>query len=172
MSMAANPNTGGGYVANVLANDCRINGIVTLFQGPDATANNIAGANYLNQMQAVFLEFTGCGPADAGVGPVTFADLVPVEASSHVFTTADLAVLTDIFTNSIIEGATYEWFATYANTGSPPRPEALTVDEIDSIKAHVQALTPMPNVLNSSHLTYSTCAADAGADSSADAAHD
>jgi hypothetical protein len=176
MSMAINQNTGGGYVANVLQNDCRINGIVTLFQGPDAAANNLAFSNFSNQIQAVFLEFTGCGPADAGVGPVTFADLVPPSASSHVFTTADLAVIADIFTNSMIEGATYEWFLSYTINTTPPLPEPLTSDQIDAIKAHVAALAPMANVLNSSHLTYSTCGADAGtdagADSSSDAAHD
>jgi hypothetical protein len=169
------PQGGTGYVPNLIQNDCRTNGIVSLFKEPDGAGNDTALAAFSNQIAAVVLQFMGCGQADAGAA--TFADLVPPAANGHVFTTADLAALTDIFTDSIIQGASYEWFVSYANNGTPPLPEPLTSDQVDAIKAHVAALAPMPGVLNSTRLTFSTCTtgdggADASADSSTDAGHD
>ncbi len=166
-----------------LTNDCRINNIETIFtagSGPNSVTA------YLQQLDTFLIQFMGCGLPDAGA--LSFASVIPAPAvsSGHVFTQADIAVIIELFVNSIDEQAAIAWYnttvvypnyvGTSVNAGFVPPAEPLTADQLDSIRAHIQALAAAyPGVNpNPTKLTFSSCGesdggTDGGRDGGADA---
>jgi hypothetical protein len=97
------------------------------------------------------LQLFGCATANVMTGPLHF-DLIPPVFASLKFTTADLAALIDEYMAAIAQG--------FADFGIP---EGLTPAQLAEVQAQIEfAASKVPGVVNSTSLTYSTCAADAG----------
>ena len=104
-----------------------------------------------SQVNAFVAQLFGCPLANVTTGPLGYP-LIPGVLASEPFTTADLAALSQEFVASINQAL--------SDNGSPQ----LTAAETTAINAQLAwAASQVPGVKNSSKLTYSTCAADAGA---------
>jgi hypothetical protein len=154
-------------LAEALTSDCEMSGL-------EATLNADAGygaAEYIDQVANFTLQFLGCGAPEAGA--LSFTGLMPTTAlgPAFVWTRADLDRLTAMYSNAIVEAASYGWAATYFNNGSPPSTVPLTDDQVSAITAQLAALEAQAIAAptftydsNATKFTFSTCGVDAGSD--------
>ena len=114
--------------------------------------NDLNAAQTLAQLSNFILYFFGCPFVGSQIGPLVDG-LVPafLLAQGFHFTTADLEALSEDFIASINQ--------TLSDNGSP----ALTSAQLSAIQAQLDYLEAnVPGQVNSSTLSFSTCAADAG----------
>ena len=107
------------------------------------------GTDYSNELIAWTLHFFGCAENDAGA--LNFSGPIPPALSNHVFTTADLKVLADLYTSSVVTAI--------SNVGGTP----LSSDQINQINAQLAGLAAAtPGVLTSDTYTFGNCISDGG----------
>jgi hypothetical protein len=148
-----------------LTSDCEMYGL-------QSTLNADAGygvGEYLDQVAAFTLQFLGCGFPEAGA--LSFTGLMPATALNQVWTQADLDRLAAMYSNAVVEAASYGWAATYFNNGAPPSDVPLTDDQVSAINAQLAALEAQAIAGhafvyddNTTKFNFSTCTVDAGSD--------
>ena len=129
--------------ASVVTSDCRFGQ-----WGPPLLSDTDV-VNYLNDLTAFTLQFMGCAE-EGTTTPLTFG-LIPSALEGHRFTTADLEVLAETYTEQVNQAL--------ADFGAAP----LSTQQLNEIHAKLLRLAlHVPNVVPSRHFTFSTCAPDAG----------
>jgi hypothetical protein len=151
-------------MAFALTSDCEMYGLVATFN-PDA---GYGAADYINQVANFTLQFLGCGAPEAGA--LSFTGLMPTTALNQVWTQADLDRLAAMYSNAIVEAASFGWAATDFGNGSPPSDVPLTDDQVSAIEAQLAALEAQAIAGkafvydDSTKFNFSTCGVDAGSD--------
>jgi hypothetical protein len=157
-------------LAEALTSDCEMYGLVATFN-PDA---GYGAADYIDQVASFTVQFLGCGSAEAG--SPSFTGLMPTTAlgTAYVWTRADLDRLAAMYSNAIVEAASFGWTITDFNNGAPPSDVPLTDDQVSAINAQLAALEAQAIAAptftydaNSTKFTFSTCSVDAGSDAAA-----
>jgi hypothetical protein len=155
------PDRAGTWAGNIemdflvaLTSDCRLAEMADTRQ-----MTNDQVAAYTNQVLAWTMTFFGC-PLDMNdAGPSKFGLIPEARWGTHIFTTADLQALSDLYLNAGIGGA-------LSDMGLP----ALTADQTTQITAQLTSYAAqVPNTQTAPTFTFDTCPADAGSDA-ADAA--
>jgi hypothetical protein len=101
--------------------------------------------------QLFAVQLLGCPLANVTTGPLNFVQLLPPFLAPNQLTTGDFAALQDEFVQGVNEALT--------DRGQP----ALTTAQTNAINAQISfAASHTPGVKQSSALSFSTCAADAG----------
>jgi hypothetical protein len=137
--------------STVLSADCRL---ADMFN-----AQGFSAEDYGNELSAWTLQFFGCPDSDLSSGPLKFG-LLPSALATHVFTTADLKALSDLYVDALNE-ARANPIASLAE--NPPAP--LTSEQIANIRANLAALAAAtPGIQTSNVYSFGACAADAGTD--------
>jgi hypothetical protein len=126
--------------AGLVSGDCRIS---RLLEGLDGTT----GPEYLIQLATFNLAFYGCPDPTLTTG----FDLIPATQSGHVFTTADMRVMSELYVQSLV--------GTLEDAALPPVASQELVD-IDAQIARQAAA--VPGTVTSSNYTLSSCPDDAG----------
>ncbi len=127
--------------------ECRLVGLTTGF-------TNQQNVDYSAQVTAWTLAFFGCPQPNDG-GALKFG-LIPPSQSNHVFTTAELQVISEDYLQAVKDAV--------ANPSTGFTPPALTQAQIDQINAQLKYLADSYGATQSSVDSFSTCAADAGTD--------
>jgi hypothetical protein len=123
--------------------DCHIS---NMFMDP-----NVDGANYFINFTAWAVAFFGC-PDPNSAYPTRIFGLVPPGLENHVFTTADLQLLSSYWEQAIA--------LTLSDSGLPP----FTTDQNAAIHTELQRLSAMLQPESSNRYTFDACPADGGAD--------
>jgi hypothetical protein len=125
------------FVGNITT-DCRI---MDIFTGADF-------GEYLNQILNFNVAFFGCPDPSYSTAPLAFS-LIPSNQINHIFTTADLRLLSDYYVQGLIDGR--DTHGTF------------TSGELTQIRAQLDGLAAgVAGTQTSSLYTFSTCADDAG----------
>ncbi len=129
--------------AVAVSGDCRFG------QWVPPTFPATASTDYLNALIPFTLQLLGCAFQGTLIGPI-FDGLVPTFFKGHAFTTADLNALSALYVGGVQQAL--------SDAGAPP----LTPAQLSSINAQLAyAQSKVPNTVNSSSFTFSTCG-DAG----------
>lgn len=133
----------------LLGGECNAGGLL-------GSPASMCGPDYGNRVAAWAQQFVGCPfPGDAGA--LSYG-LIPPCQSAHTFTTADLALLNEMFLLALQVAATgTDLTGVAASAAGQP----LTRDELNAVTARLQSLASAQVAVSSSRYTMSTCAADA-----------
>jgi hypothetical protein len=137
------------YGTGNVATDCRISSMFTLMSNSDIS-------QYSNDLLYWTLAFFGC-PAQPSVdaGPFQYG-LIPRSLASHVFTTADLQLLSSFYVQAVQQAITVD----------QALPD-LTATQYAQINAQLAAwAAEVPDTQPSSVYSFDSCATDAGSESS------
>jgi hypothetical protein len=140
--------------ANGLVNDCRINNIAL-------SLSNDQQVDYINLLIGWTVSFMGCPDSpDAGV----VSDFGPAEnGTSHVFTTADLALLSTLYAAGVDVAVAAE-LTSNPDAGAAP---LTTSDEAAIRTLLAQLAARVPGVVSSPVYSYNSCSDDGGAEDAA-----
>ncbi|MGA7122073.1 MAG: hypothetical protein WBY94_18345 [Polyangiaceae bacterium] len=143
------------YGTGNVATDCRISSMFTLMTNSDIS-------QYSNDLLYWTLAFFGC-PAQPSVDSGSFQyGLIPRSLASHVFTTADLQLLSSFYVQAVQQAITVD-------QGLPD----LTATQYAQINAQLAAwAAEVPDTQPSSVYSFGSCATDAGTESSSSDAAD
>lgn len=161
----ANPGPGiAGDFLNLLYADCRVE---AMGDSPVLTADDVN--NYWNQTEYFTLAFFGCPNPTQSAGPFGGFGLIPAPLLGHAFTTADVALLEQMYVESVVQAL--------SDNGSPP----LTATQMTELQAALDTWGASVGATSSSVYSYAdpaTCApdggpvVDAGSAGPSDAGHD
>jgi hypothetical protein len=139
------------YAVGGLTTDCRISAMLAGFSAQD-------GIDYNNQLSTWTLALFGCPePSDGAALPF---GLIPPTQSGHVFSSADLKLLSDLYVQAVNDAI--------ASPTPGTTPPSLTQSQLDQLNAQLAAqAAAVPNRFASSTYTFDSCP-DASSDGGAD----
>ncbi|MGD0676739.1 MAG: hypothetical protein ABSC94_15100 [Polyangiaceae bacterium] len=138
--------------------DCRVFEIFNATENGGVLTDDEQNDWVQNTLPAFILAFFGCPQVGADAGPLAYG-LIPGALSSHVFTTADLTLISSYFSTSVQQAV--------SGAGG-----TLTQDQIAAINAQLAYLQTTVSSVDSTQYSYGDTCSDAGTDAAPDAGSD